>query len=300
MGRLTHPGRSSADGRSVKTITIDRDQRSGTLRQAAKNALIRLDAVVPSPTDGVVVLAYHRVGGHTPSAVDLPRDLFLRQMGHVAARADVLTLDAAARLLTPPTDDRITPSRQIVLTFDDGTADFMDEVLPVLVEYQLPATLFVATSFIDEQKLFPEHGVPLSWNALRECVSTGLVDVGAHTHTHLLLDRADDLTIDLELDVCNARIGDELNVAPRHFAYPKAVGGNSYADLAVRRRYLTASVAGTRPNVVGRTDPWRLHRSPIQTADGVDGFLLKADGGMRLEDDLRRAANKLRYRGKTS
>jgi len=300
MGHLTHARRALADGRSVKTITIDSDQRSGALRQAAKNAMIRLDSVVPTPTDGVVVLAYHRVGGRTPSAVDLPRQLFARQMSHVASRADVLALDAAARLLTPPADDRITPSRQVVLTFDDGTADFVDEVLPMLVKYQLPATLFVATSFIDDQKLFPEDGVPLSWNALRECASTGLVDVGAHTHSHRLLDRADEMTIDLELDVSNARIEDELGVTPHHFAYPKAVAGNAYADLAVRRRYLTASVAGTRPNVVGRTDPWRLHRSPIQTADGLDGFLLKVDGGMRLEDDLRRAANRFRYRGKTS
>ncbi|NNC78913.1 MAG: polysaccharide deacetylase family protein [Acidimicrobiales bacterium] len=284
----------------MKTMMLRGDDPSTLLRQTAKNALIRLDSVVPTPADGVVTLAYHRVGRHTSSAVDLPREVFARQMAHVATRTDLLTLDAAARLLTPPHDPRITPNRQVVLTFDDGTSDFIDEVLPVLVELQLPATLFVATSFIDNQRSFPENGTPLTWNALRECVATGLVDVGAHSHTHLLLDRADDMTIDLELDVCNARIEDELGVTPSHFAYPKAVHGSTYADLAVRERYRTASIAGTRPNVVGRTDLWRLHRSPIQATDGFDGFLLKVNGGMRLEDDLRRAANKIRYRGKRS
>jgi hypothetical protein len=52
-------------------------------------------------------------------------------------------------------------------------------------------------------------------------------------------------------------------------------------------------------NPYGRTDPYRLARSPIQVLDGVAGFRAKASGGMRLEDDVRRAANRWRYRGAT-
>ena len=44
------------------------------------------------------------------------------------------------------------------------------------------------------------------------------------------------------------------------------------------------------------TDPYRLHRSPIQASDGDRWFTAKARGGMRFEDDLRRTANRLRYR----
>jgi hypothetical protein len=63
----------------------------------------------------------------------------------------------------------------------------------------------------------------------------------------------------------------------------------------VRARFRTAALAGTRPNVPGRTDLYRLARSPIQRTDGMRYFKAKARGGMRLEDDVRRLANRVRY-----
>lgn len=266
------------------------------LQALAKRLTFLVDDVAPSDT-GLVILAYHRVGGRTASPVDLSTEQFTRQMAHLADETAVVSLDDALDILAG--DDPLTEPNT-VLTFDDGTADFVDVVLPILVEHQLPAVLYLATSNIDEQRPFPLDGAPLSWDAVRECVSTGLVSVGAHTHSHALLDRCDPLTVDLELDVCNDRIASETGIKPSHFAYPKAIGGNRYANGAVRLRYRSAAVAGTRPNLVGATDQWKLHRSPIQNADQWEGFVRKAGGGMRVEDDVRRVVNTVRYRGRTS
>ena len=68
----------------------------------------------------------------------------------------------------------------------------------------------------------------------------------------------------------------------------------------MRARYHSAAVAGTRANPGGATDPYRLARSPIQVADAMGWFRRKARGGLRLEDDLRRLANRRRYAGATS
>lgn len=284
-------------------MSIVRDSRSSTIRGAWKRAAFLVDGLLPAQT-GTVVLAYHRVGGRTVSPVDMPTSMFERQMAHLRALGSVLPIDVGLRRLVA---DPGRPGRtskpfegDIVLTFDDGTADFADEVMPQLIEHDLPATIYVATSHIDDQVEFPGGAKPLSWNALRDCVSTGLVTVGAHTHTHALLDRCDPMTIDLELDVCNDRIATELGIEPAHFAYPKAIAGNPYAERAVRRRYRSAAVAGTRINRPGATNPWHLRRSPIQNADKWPGFLRKVEGGMRTEDDVRRLINTVRYRGKTS
>ena len=148
-------------------------------KQALKWSVHAVDRVQPPPP-GVVVLIYHRVGGRTPLDVDLPLDRFEAQMEELAASGRVRSLDdALASLAGPP------PARDpVVITFDDGTADFAELAVPVLARHGLPATLYLATRFVDEQVAFPNDGVPLSWPALADTVATGLVTVGSHTHTH--------------------------------------------------------------------------------------------------------------------
>ena len=75
--------------------------------------------------------------------------------------------------------------------------------------------------------------------------------------------------------------------------------GSAPAEAAVRARFRTAVLGGTRTNLPG-SDLHRLWRSPVQRSDGMRWFRRKVAGGMRLEDDLRRGANRLRYRGATS
>ena len=253
-------------------------------RSMAKKLAFAIDDVSPAQL-GTVVLAYHRVGGTTPSPVDLDRAMFRRQMAHLRAACSVLSLDELARqtneISLVETSGRVDD--QVVLTFDDGTADFLDEVVPVLVEYSLPATVYVATDFIDTQQNFPAEGRPLSWAGIREAVSTGLVTVGAHTHTHRLLDRCALDEVIGELERSNERITEELGTPPAHFAYPKAVPADGQAEREVRCRYVTAAIAGTRPNNPNQVDLHRLHRSPIQVADGWEGFQRKLDGGMGFE-----------------
>ena len=254
---------------------------------------------------GDVVLAYHRVGGRTASPVDLPVVMFERQMAHLRALGSIATLDdivangnrssTLADTLEPPA------ASSIVVTFDDGTADFVDVALPILVRYQIPATLYLATEFVDSQRNYPADGKPISWNGLREALSTGLVTVGAHTHTHRLLDRCSLSEATSEIDSCIDRIGTELGVTAEHFAYPKACPPRAgEVDELIRSRFRSAAVGGTRPNVREKTDWWHLYRSPIQNADGWQGFVRKSRGGMASEDDLRRVINLVRYRGRTS
>lgn len=261
----------------------------------AKKLAFALDEVTPRPA-GAVVLAYHRVGGRTVSPVDLDSESFRRQMAHLRAACSVQSLDACVEYLRTRTPESPHGDQHVVLTFDDGTADFLDEVLPVLVEFSLPATLYVATGHVDSQENFPAQGKPISWQGLREAASTGLVTIGAHTHGHRLLDRCSIAEVIDELDRSNERIAEEIGQVPQHFAYPKAVRAGGLAEREVKRRYVSAAIAGTRPNERGRTDLHRLYRSPIQVADGWEGFQRKLFGGMRAEDDVRQLLNRWRYR----
>lgn len=244
---------------------------------------------------GLVVLIYHRVGARTPVSVDLPRPLFGEQLAALAAGWAPVTLDDAADLLARPAAPLGLPP--VCVTFDDGTVDFVEEALPELVTHGVPATLFVATDHVESGRTFPDDGRPVSWAALRDALSTGLVTVGSHTHTHRLLDRVGGPEAAGELDRSIGLIEDRLGVVCSHFAYPKALLGSPAAEQEVRRRFRTAAIAGTRPNPYGRIDPYRLRRSPIQVGDGMRWFRRKAAGGLALEDDLRTLRNRRRYAG---
>jgi peptidoglycan/xylan/chitin deacetylase (PgdA/CDA1 family) len=275
-------------------------------RTAVKRLSLLVDRVFPAPA-GVAVLIYHRVGGGTSSAVDLDPASFEEQLAHLAAHHRVLTLDdALAQLAAPaargPRDEDGTNDERsaVVLTCDDGTADFCDVVVPALVRHGLPMTLYAATRFVDEGAEFPWGAPPASWTGLRDAVATGLVTVGSHTHSHVLLDRLDPTAVADELDRSVELIGEQLGAAPAHFAYPKAVPGSPAAEVAVRRRFRSAALAGGRVNRSGATDAHRLWRTPVQRSDAAGEFAAKAGGGMRLEGELRALTARLRYRGETT
>jgi peptidoglycan/xylan/chitin deacetylase (PgdA/CDA1 family) len=258
-----------------------------------------VDSVFPAAL-GVTVLLYHRVGGRAPIEMDLPASLFDEQMSALSATRRVLTLDDALDELQTPPAGRVPTTEGVVVTFDDGTVDFVEDALPVLERYRIPATMFVATDYIESGRSFPNDGRPTSWAALKDACSTGLVTIGSHTDTHALLDRLPRQAVQVELERSIERIRGRLDQPVDHFAYPKAVAPTGAADTEVRRRFRTASLAGTRPNRPGATDPFRLRRSPIQRSDGMTWFEQKVDGGLWFEDVARRTLNRVRYRGRTT
>jgi peptidoglycan/xylan/chitin deacetylase (PgdA/CDA1 family) len=259
-------------------------------RQVPKALAAGLDVVHRRPP-GLVVLIYHRVGRRTATEVDLSLARFTEQVAFLAAHSGLVSLaDGMARLRDPAAPH----APMVAVTFDDGTADVTDLALPVLVEHGIPTTLYVATEFVERGREFPGGGEPTSWAALRDAVSTGLVTIGSHTHSHALLDRLDPGAVEVELDRSIDLVADRVGVRPLDFAYPKAVPGSPAAAAAVRARFRSAALAGTRPNAYAATDPHRLARSPIQASDGWRWFHQKVAGGLAFEDTVRTALDRVR------
>jgi peptidoglycan/xylan/chitin deacetylase (PgdA/CDA1 family) len=288
-------GARDTTGRASGATLADVDSRT-----LVKQVLAQGDRVI-KPAVGVTVLIYHRVGGRSGGEVDLDVDAFREQLEHLRADHTVLTLDAAVDVLGAGPVDREAglPERSVVVTFDDGTDDFCDVVVPALVDYEIPATLYAATHFIDSGEAFPWGASPASWAGLRDAASTGLVTIGSHTHGHALLDRAEPAEIGAELDRSIELISEHIGTPPAHFAYPKALPGSAAAEAEVRRRFVTAALGRSRVNEPGKTDLHRLWRTPIQRSDGHDFFVAKAAGGLRLEGELRDLVARVKYRGAT-
>ena len=263
-------------------------------RQALKAASRAYDVIRP-PTAGITVLIYHRVGAGSGGQMNLDPEVFDRQVAWLAANHRLVDLASAVAEL----GGRGPVEPAVVITFDDGTSDWIDTVAPILVRHRAPATFYLTTAYPEGDLPLPDGEPPISWAGLRDLAATGLATIGAHTHTHRLLDRLDPTGIADELDRSSSLIGEHLGASPVHFAYPKAVDPSRPAHLAVRSRYRSAVLAGTRANSAG-ADPHRLNRSPIQAADSWSDFVRKSRGGMGFEDTVRRQLNRARYLGKTS
>lgn len=255
------------------------------------------------------MLIYHRVGGGSDSAVDLPIDTFAAQLEYLTAHHRVVSLDDAVGLLAGSQPDGWIASHQtsampdehlVAITFDDGTADFAEHAAPLLVEHGLPATLFVTTQYIDHGVDFPWGAPPTSWNALADACSTGLIHIGNHSHSHALFDRIDVAAARAEIERSAGLITERLGVDAPHFAYPKAIPPSPHNEIEVRRRFASASLAGNRVNRFGASDLHRIARTPIRRDDDLATFARHCRGGSMLEGALRDGLASVRYRARTT
>jgi peptidoglycan/xylan/chitin deacetylase (PgdA/CDA1 family) len=240
----------------------------GTLaRKASKAAVSPAGLFTRRRAGDVLILLYHRVGNGS-AEIELPEVDLERQLAYLAARERVVPLEEALA---------DGPAGGICLTFDDGTRDFTELVVPLLDRYRLPATLYLATALVDD-----EGGGGISWAQLRDAVATGLVTVGSHTHSHADLSRADERSAEWEMRRSKELIEEHLGVRCRHFAYPWAGPGRP-ADRMARRLFDSAALDAWRTNRRGRIDPHRLGRTPVLASDGFTFFRAKARGMLDAE-----------------
>jgi len=88
--------------------------------------------------------------------------------------------------------DKLGCERGVLLTFDDAGQNFFDTALPLLKKYGAKATVFAPTYWVGRDNKKSDiriniGGKFMSWEELRECRETGLVDIQSHAHRHSLV-----------------------------------------------------------------------------------------------------------------
>lgn len=103
----------------------------------------------------LTILTLHRVLPQAddifPGEVDASR--FREILGWLKDWAHVMPLDEAAERLARGS----LPARACVLTFDDGYEDNVSVALPILQEFGMPATFFIATGFLGQGRMWNDR-----------------------------------------------------------------------------------------------------------------------------------------------
>ena len=197
-------------------------------------------------------------------------DTFRQHLDYIVERGmSSLVVSSFAEILRGSSQ---LPERPVVITFDDGFADFAEAALPALRERGLAATLYVTTGFLRGRASRPRgpgyEDRMLAWSQLGELRAQG-VEIGGHSHTHPHLDTLSRKDAWEEVTRCKSLLEEELGTRVATFAYP-----HGYSSPAVRRLVREAgydsacSVKEALSSIVD--DPYSIARLTVRPTTSLD------------------------------
>jgi peptidoglycan/xylan/chitin deacetylase (PgdA/CDA1 family) len=183
------------------------------------------------------------------------------------------------------------------LTFDDGSADHRDLVAETLMKRRITASFFVVSSLIglDRRRLSlgGKQGCFMSARDLQDLAASGF-DLGAHSHTHVMLGRRTREQVTDEVRRSKEIIEGILGRPVFSFAYPY---GRDRAFFPTMRTILEETgyrIAFTQEgsNIDAATDVFFVPRLSIDGSDTRRTFLRKLKGQYHLLSVARRLLRK--------
>jgi peptidoglycan/xylan/chitin deacetylase (PgdA/CDA1 family) len=235
----------------------------------------------------VPILMYHEIAGRaeTASRLAVPPANFAAQLDYLRS-AGFTTMTAAE--LSARLADGIgpLPDRPIVLTFDDGYADFHSRAMPLLDRHGFTATLFVTTGW--EQDAGLRRSAPgrmLNRTQLAEAAAAG-VEIAAHTRSHPQLDQLPERLVREELGASKRWLEDEIGLAVPGLAYPFGYSNARVRQVARETGYRYAH-AVDNATASQRADPFAVPRLTVRRATTLPEFRRLVDGQttLRLVED---------------
>lgn len=244
----------SATGNNASAISSGQSLAARTVHACARAAGTLIS---PSgPKARLSILIYHQVlpAPDPLKDCDPDADTFRWQMTLAAERFNVLSLTEAAERLRNGT----LPARALCITFDDGYADNARVALPILREFGLTATFFVASSFLNGGRMWNDTVI----EAVRAAPSPEL-DLSAIGHGRLRIAN----------DVQRLQAADRLTEALKYLepsergekvcAVAEIAGGQLPDDLMMRNDEVVAlHAAGMEIGGHTRTHPILANLAP--------------------------------------
>lgn len=210
----------------------------------------------PREKAGFGILMYHRIAelipGHPKPTWNVPPALFEKQLEGLVRRG--FECWPLREVLSHVREGEPIPRNVFVITFDDAYENVYLNAYPILRQLELPATIFLATAYLDSPDPFPsddwsEAGSgnvpyttwkPLTTEECREMQKSGTIELAAHTHSHGdFRGRPVELVTDLKR--CQRVLRERFGIERATFAFPY---GNKDSGFASEELSKAAQQAG--------------------------------------------------------
>lgn len=225
------------------------------------------------PRPRAPILMYHEISRQPsldPRLAVTPAD-FARQLEYLAANG--YTSLTVTQLVQTMTGRARWPAKPVVLTFDDGYADFYLRALPLLTSFGCTGTVFVTTGWIADAGPDSSGDGPcntLCWSQIADTAGAG-IEIGAHGHHHAELDQLAAGQLREELTSSMARLQDRLSVPVTGMAYPFGYSNRGVRMAVAAAGYRHACAVGNR--ILGdQIDLFALPRVTIGRSTRLPAF----------------------------
>ena len=254
------------------------------IKSALKTRLARLFPAFLSTLGGaqrLPVLCYHSVNDRPNDECDpMPSSVFEAHIDYLSRQYTIIPLLELAERLR---NDEPLPEKAVGISFDDGYIDNHEVAFPILSAYGAHATIFVVSGFINgEVDLIDDaNWQALKWEQLRQMQASGLVEIGAHTHSHRILSRLDTDGAVEEVRRSKLEIEAKLGQQVKLFAYPNGQGADIHpaAVEAVRQLGFVGAFSTFWRSTHRPSQRFVINRVMINGDDSIETLELKLSGG---------------------
>jgi peptidoglycan/xylan/chitin deacetylase (PgdA/CDA1 family) len=253
--------------------------RADRAKQLLKNGMYRAIGETMSGLGGanghertLRVLMYHKVNDLTPNPTTVPTDVFAEQMALLGQLGYTpVSLEAVRDHYV---SGAVLPEGAVLITFDDGYRDNLENAVPVLRQHGFPAVLFVPIGYLDDGRPLPHEellhtlGVrnpTLDWDELGELERAG-VRVESHGIGHWPLSELDPAEALREIAISKLRLEERLGREVEAYAFVKGSQADfrpEHASLVQQAGYKLAFTSVSGANSPS-TDRYRLRRYNVE------------------------------------
>ncbi len=228
----------------------------------------------------IPILLYHSVG-HTSSAAYqrwcIEPSLFAEHVSALCSVGyDCLTVSGFVDAIGNDT----LPPRPLLVTFDDGRADYAEHAVPLLEAKGVVSTMYVVSTQVGGTSAW--LGIPgesdqpmMTWSDMHDVIASGH-EIGSHSRTHPQLDVIPRSASIAEITDSRRELEDGLGRRVRSFAYPH--GHHRDHEVAAVRAagYDSACAVADRWSWVGQ-DRYRLSRLIVAGKTTADELLAELE-----------------------
>jgi peptidoglycan/xylan/chitin deacetylase (PgdA/CDA1 family) len=158
---------------------------------------------------GITALMYHRFNENKYPSTNIKNEVFLEQLKEIEnLKVEFINYKKFEELMKTKIDQNY-----LLLTIDDAFESFYLNAWPILKSKKIPFILFVSTREVGK------YGY-MTWEQINEILSSNLVTIGNHSHSHDYLIDWEEEKIRFDIETSIKIFKKKIGYSPKIFSYP--------------------------------------------------------------------------------